>query len=501
MTNDTRVIQFRADQRVRVRTRPSLSAPDVTPDSTIALGATVNAPASSRTTADGYIWVQHAKGWSAERSVDGKLVFLTMIGMQNTAPSTPTPAQPKPVEPKPTQPQPTQPANPKPAVPATVFVYRALNRVRTRSEPSLSAPDVVPDSTLPIGATFTLDRENTVVADGYVWVKHAKGWSAIRSTNGSQVFIQVTKQENSTSQPTPTPPTTPTTPPPVKPEGVEFQATEEVRYRASPGLSGKPLGWLAKNEKVMVDGSSRTQTDGFIWVKHNKGWSAERSINGAIVYLAKPLGAPEIGTSPHTHLPHLKTLIKRLPVNIDQTNYFQYFGNNVFAYTDGKNFNYDGYSQGLHGGLDFLNTASGIPVYAGVEATYINVRWNSPNRSVWLKVGDYTLIYQHITNPRSFKAGDKIYPDTVIAEIEPLPWYHLHFEIRYQETWIVNPLLLMSDALVNQIVGKFHPNRAATGGVSQLSYFYKTPSWTKWTLPLDQPLIRLGGPVIGPRGR
>jgi murein DD-endopeptidase MepM/ murein hydrolase activator NlpD len=489
MTNDTRVIQFRADQRVRVRTRPSLSAPDVTPDSTIALGATVTAPASSRTTADGYIWIQHAKGWSAERSVDGKTVFLTMTGMQN-APT--PPAEPKPVEP-PKPVDPPKPVEPKPAEPKpATIIYRALNRVRTRTQPSLSAPDVVPDSTLALGETFTIDRENTVVADGYIWIKHPKGWSAIRSVNGAQVFLQVTKQENTQPQPNPQPPPS---------ERVEFQATEEVRFRATPGLSGTPLGWLAKNEKVMIDPASRTQTDGFIWVKHNKGWSAERSIVGGIVYLAKPLGAPEIGTSPHTHLPHLKTLIKRLPVNIEQTNYFQYFGNNVFAYTDGKNFNYDGYSQGLHGGLDFLNTATGVPVYAGVEATYINVRWNSPNRSVWLKVGDYTLIYQHITNPRPFKAGDKISPDTVIAEIEPLPWYHLHFEIRYQETWIVNPLLLMQDHLVNQIVGKFHPNKASTGGVSQLSYFYKTPSWTKWTLPLDQPLIRLGGPVVGPRGR
>ena len=494
MSDDTRVIQFRADQRVRVRTRPSLSAPDVSPDATIGLGATITATASSRVTADGYVWVQHEKGWSAERSVDGRLIFLNMIGMQTVTPQPPQPAEPS----QPAEPAPTTPTLPN--IPRALFVYRALNRVRTRTQPSLSAPDVVPEGTLAIGTTFTLDRENTVVADGYVWVKHDRGWSAIRSVNGSQVFIQVTQQTDTSPQ-QPATPSEPSTPAPAKPDHIEFQATEDVRFRARPGLSGTPLGWLAKNEKVAVDPSSRTQTDGFIWVKHNKGWSAERSINGAIVYLAKPLGAPDLGSSPHTHLPHLKTLIKRLPVNIEQTNYFQYFGNNVFAYTDGKNFNYDGYSQGLHGGLDFLNTASGVPVYAGVDATYINVRWNSPNQSVWLKAGDYTLIYQHITNPRPFRAGDKITPDTVIAEIEPLPWYHLHFEIRYQETWIVNPLVLMPDHLVDQIVGKFHPGKASTGGVSQLSYFYKTPSWTKWTLPLDQPLIRLGGPVIGPRGR
>jgi WD40 repeat protein len=42
---------------------------------------------------------------------------------------------------------------------------------------------------------------------------------------------------------------------------------------------------LKFDDVVNVDESSRTESGGIIWIKHDRGWSAERSVDGKIVYL------------------------------------------------------------------------------------------------------------------------------------------------------------------------------------------------------------------------
>jgi hypothetical protein len=68
--------------------------------------------------------------------------------------------------------------------------------------------------------------------------------------------------------------------------------------------------------------------------------------------------------------------------------------------------------------------------------------------------------------------------------------------------WIVNPLLLMTEDLYNQLIARFNPSKANenyTKTDSTLNFFFKTPSWTKWTGTLDQPMIKLNGSPRGPR--
>ena len=78
-------------------------------------------------------------------------------------------------------------------------------------------------------------------------------------------------------------------------------------------------------------------------------------------------------------------------------------------------------------------------------------------------------------------------------------WNHLHFEIRFRENYIVNPLALMSDELRTAWETKFNPTRAGSGkSGSSLYYFYITSAFNKWSAPLDQPIIIRGKRAVGP---
>jgi hypothetical protein len=68
---------------------------------------------------------------------------------------------------------------------------------------------------------------------------------------------------------------------------------------------------------------------------------------------------------------------------------------------------------------------------------------------------------------------------------------HLHLEIRYQSTMIVNPLLFIDEQTRQAIIARFPP----TGQFG----FYSSPRWNQWLSPMDQPTIAVGGPMIGPR--
>jgi hypothetical protein len=80
-------------------------------------------------------------------------------------------------------------------------------------------------------------------------------------------------------------------------------------------------------------------------------------------------------------------------------------------------------------------------------------------------------------------------PDTVVGVVDA-GLRHTHIEIRYKNKFIYNPLLFIGDALRDQLIAKF----PAKGEQA----FYASNGWTKWIMPLDQPVITVGGPVVGP---
>lgn len=402
---------------------------------------------------------------------------------------------------------------------------------------------------------YTLDAgiQVEVVADsrrevnGYVWWQHSRGWSAERDVASTVIFMNEIHPSDMSAVVTLPQANTDTTSQlatalnnqavaaqeeaepertandgaasDLIPKGVSgetpFKVLQTVRVRSEPSTAAhvQQVGVLSPGAIITCDVDTLTKAENYYWLQHETGWSAWQSLDGSNVFMEitdeQPASTLAPGARPTdvTQLPNYQSLIARLPVNLSDTQWFQYFGNNVFAYVNGAAYGYDAFSQGLHAGLDFGNSnRTGIPVFAGVTGTFYKVETDNPhNFRVWVKSGDYLIIYQHVTNIRTFMRGNPITPDTVLAEIEGHDaggFDHLHFEIRYQSKWIINPLVLMPETMVNQITSKYNPQRPNTNFKSTPSiyeYFYQAGAWTQWGTPLDQPVLELTGPVIGPR--
>lgn len=443
-------------------------------------------------TVNGYVWVQHDDGWSAKRKADKSQKFLKRV-KDKSAPKKTVPV------PKNTTPE------------AKTISMKTNRQVRVRQAPTLSAQDI---RWLDEGEIVETKSDTRTEADGYVWWQHKEGWSASQSLDGRWVFMDEVSasQESTPTQPTTETVTEPDTSQPITTtpsidwtasntpavstptsKVIELQAKVDVRVRSEADLSGTFIKWISAGTVVELNASSEITNDGYVWLHHKDGWSAWKNEAGSTVFLVEPgtvesvavmtSDGPDVST-----LPDLKTLIKRLPVDIGNTAWWQYFGNNVYAYQYGTSWGYDRYAQGLHSGLDFGNNNAGIPVYAGIDCTFVK----EDRYGIFAKTGLYTIIYQHLTNTPTFQVGQQISVNTKLGELDSSSsrLRHLHFEIRYKGAWIVNPLLFMSDAMVNQITNKFTPSKSM--------YFYKSGAWNKWQTPMDQPVIKLGGPVIGP---
>jgi hypothetical protein len=388
--------------------------------------------------------------------------------------------------------------------------------VRVRSAPGLQGVTL---KYLPVGQSLEVDPTSRTEADGYVWWQHAEGWSAERSVDGTEVYLLEVKQVVSApaerkAKPEPSPAEKEKPAPAAKPTSAKkktFQiGSVPVRVRSAPGLSGDTVKYLNPGTSVQVDPDSRTEADGYVWWQHSEGWSAERSANGKEIYLfepgktpaapapgAPPMSAPQKleGMPDDEDLPLRNELFRRLPVDLAQIQWWQYYGNNVFGYDLWrKGTRWYQYSQGLHGGLDFGNSSTrGVLVYAGVEGVFDKVITSSFRPyGLFVRVGDYTIIYGHLVTPRSFQAGQPVGPDTVMGEIEFGGQQHLHLEVRYKEKWIVNPLLLMPEEMREAISAKFPPSG---------EYFYRGGGFNKWQTPLNQPVLELNGRLIGPHAK
>lgn len=257
-----------------------------------------------------------------------------------------------------------------------------------------------------------------------------------------------------------------------------------LNVRSEPEVDARTLipgEQLQQGEKVEVLERSRLTREGFVWWQHRTGWSAEKRTDNSEVYMVDV----------ESELPPPDFLFERSPVDLDDMQWFYYYGNTVFAYRYGRLHNYHGYSQGLHGGLDFGHPG-GIPIYAGVNGIFDYSgagRAFGPNR-VDILIGNYRLIYGHVSKPVSLPRGTAVRPDTVIGTMDSGA-RHMHLEIRFQnEQFILNPLLFMPKDIQDKIISNFPPE----GDFG----FYSSTRWQRWLTPFDQPTIIRGGPVIGP---
>lgn len=424
-----------------------------------------------------YMWVQHEKGWSAYSNADGSEVY--MLDISNRDPNAPR-----------------------------IFRVWAAN-ISIRETPNgMRIP-----TRLLAKMEVKVEPSSRTEKDGYIWWKHDKGWTAERSVDGRDILM---KEVFDSPASNPIAPDKKVAIPAHWQGKFALQVAKDVKVRGEPSTDprGLVIRTIARGAVIVCDMLTLTEAENYYWVRHDLGWSAIQSVDGKTVFLAEPGSIPGlVAIGPDgpkaADLPMLGQLITRLPVNITDTPWFQYYGNNMFAMRNGTKYGYDRYSQGLHGGLDFGNSDRPVPVWAGLKGTYLKTEYPSPNNArVWVQAGDYTIVYQHITNIRTFSPNQEITPDTQIADIEHHSinkgWDHLHFEVRFMKDWIINPLLLMTPELVKLLTDKFNPNKPNEGykadfPKSELNFFYKTATWTKWFTPLDQPMIKLAGPVAGPR--
>lgn len=444
---------------------------------TLPLGAEITVTADPET-AGNYVWVLHDTGWSALSSDDGDDVFMQDISDVD------------------------------PNAPRRYRIWAYVLSIRDAANGKRLS------TRLYRNAEITVDPKSRTEAGGYIWWKHDAGWSAERSTDGSQVFMKEIFDVPTSNNPITEKEKTKI---PAHWKGImTLQVAANVKVRNEPKIDARGLiiRTIRRGQALQCDMDTLTEADGYYWVRHETGWSAIQSVDGKTVFLAEPgtiKGLVYIGPDgPKAEdLPHYRALFTRLPVSLDDIQWFQYFGNNMFAMRNGARYGYDRYSQGLHGGLDFGNSIRPKPVYAGLEAEFVKVQYPSRNNTrIYLKKDDYTIIYQHITNPRHFNAGDIVTPDMQIGTIEHHSinngWDHLHLEVRFMKEWIINPLLLFTEEIYNELVGGFDPDKPNSGykrdfPKSLKNFFYHTDTWSKWITPIDQPMIKLVGPVIGPR--
>ena len=425
---------------------------------------------------DGYIWVKHNKGWSAVSNSNGDEVF--MLDMSN-----------------------------RPIDAPRVFRVWAQN-ISIRDSPNGKRLG----GKLFRKMEINVDPKSRNEAGGYIWWKHDKGWSAERSLDGGEILMK--EVFDTASMKTINPAQRVELPATWKGKmALQVATNTKVRGQPSTDPRGLIIITMKPGKVIEVDMDSLVEADGYYWVRHELGWSAIQSIDGKSVYLAEPGTIPgmiyigEDGPKAE-ELPGYRTLVQKIPVILTDVQWFQYFGNNMWAYLHGKQYGYDSYSQGLHGGLDLGNSQhAGVKVRAGIEGQYVKTEYPSPNNTrIYVKNGNYQFIYQHITNARQFSPGQQITPDTVVAEIEHHSinngWDHVHFEIRFMDEWIINPLLLLTQSEYDQLISRFNPDKPNIDygkTESTSNFFYKSNKWTKWTSPLDQPMIKLKGQCIGPR--
>jgi hypothetical protein len=293
--------------------------------------------------------------------------------------------------------------------------------------------------------------------------------------------------------------------------------TLRLKIRRTPSLAGLVDGTMIEGQVIECDPSSRVEAEGFVWYQHSLGWSAERDLtNGTPPFLmqftpeAQDARASDVintNTAPTIMLPSGRTiprvdLFVKHPILPGNLGWTQCFGNTRFAY----NLQFDRdparqrayfYCQGLHGGLDYGNNAQALPIVAGLTGTISQVvRMGGAYSPGFVRVrsGDYTVIYGHIGSiPGDLVTGMPVGPDTVMGQIERSQ-NHLHLEVRYRDTWIINPLVYMPPALSDAFLARAQPPSAA---------FYNDATWTRWQTPFDQPVLKLDNParnvIIGPR--
>src|SRR5262245_42665401 len=118
-------------------------------------------------------------------------------------------------------------------------------------------------------------------------------------------------------------------------------ATLQIRKTAS--FNAASLGQLMHGDLVEVDlDRAAVVVGGWVWHPFRDGFLPERRVDETAYTLFS-----------EADLPARDSLFVSMPCALADLSHFYYYGNTNFAFCCGHKNNYQGYSQELHGGLDY----------------------------------------------------------------------------------------------------------------------------------------------------
>jgi uncharacterized protein YvpB len=165
-----------------------------------------------------------------------------------------------------------------------------VQRLRVRSAPGLANDAILVDKRLVYGQVIEVDPESRTVADGIVWWRHDEGWSASETVNRSVIYMTpVESQDDSGGD--------------IDDDAkIAFKVTAAaLNIRSAPVagsaslVAGKRLSY---GQVIEVDGGSRTEASGFVWWRHDDGWSAQQSLDGTQEFMVVHQSTPLDGDLP-----------------------------------------------------------------------------------------------------------------------------------------------------------------------------------------------------------
>ena len=266
------------------------------------------------------------------------------------------------------------------------------------------------------------------------------------------------------------------------------------------GLAGSALGRWAQPDSIIPPNQGV------------QGWDRYAYVNNNPIIFVDPSGHKACDGKESSDCNgflglHQKPQFERLPVS--GPSWIQWYGGTKTAYQDhlnyeaGKdNYNYDGYCQGFHCGLDF-GADWGTDVYSGIYGTVLT-SWDAGENGGWkliIQSGNYNIQYEHLAEEPMMGSGDLVTPYSLIGSVgNPSGQrdngnFHLHLEIRYSSTGgnykdrIPNPLNYINPALYANL-----SDIASSQGGNNVEFAYgNDPD------PRHQPSpIQRGGGVLWP---
>ncbi|MCC6612608.1 MAG: C39 family peptidase [Anaerolineae bacterium] len=195
---------------LRVRTAPRVETATLIKDRFLTFGEVIYADPNSKTASGDFIWWEHEEGWSAAARVDGtEYLMLPLDANGNVIEPTdevivapPAPPAPEP-EPAPEgrgvapveEPDLVAPiVTPVTPTPAKIQFRVLIDGLRVRSEPR-TGDDTLTNKRLTIGEIVEVEGDSQTTANGFIWWHHSRGWSASRSVDSNQVFMETVEAD------------------------------------------------------------------------------------------------------------------------------------------------------------------------------------------------------------------------------------------------------------------------------------------------------------------